>query len=460
MKCTLDFDAGTLLISGDDEALALLNGYIRRDERVKSYRAPAFRYEAIMRLLYANKAEITDNARAYRTLDLTLNTSHSPMKHQAHALKQWIGARRRGVVVMPTGSGKTFLAFLAIHSVQRSALIVVPTIDLMHQWAGQLEKMFQIPVGMLGGGSRDVQAITVSTYDSAVLRMEEIGNQFGLIIFDECHHLPGPVNRTAAGMCLAPYRLGLTATPPEEPESEKVLAELAGSTVCRIFIDELEGSVLAPYITRRIFVPLTPDEENEYQAARRKYIGFVRANGIDFRAPDGWQQFMILCARMKGGRDVMRAWMRQREIARCGRSKLDRLWEIIRTNPGARSIVFTADNDTAYRIGEALCLPVLTHKTKAAERKDFLEKFRQGVYPALVTSKVLNEGVDVPEASIGIVVSGSAGTREHVQRLGRILRRTQDGKQAVLYELVSEGTSEMSVSERRRDNRAYKRRRH
>lgn len=103
-------------------------------------------------------------------------------------------------------------------------------------------------------------------------------------------------------------------------------------------------------------------------------------------------------------------------------------------------------------------MPVLTHKTKAAERREFLEKFRSGEYGVLLTSKVLNEGVDVPEASVGIVVSGSGSTREHVQRLGRILR-AKEGKKAVLYELVSEGTSEMRVSDRRRKNRAYEQKR-
>ena len=132
----------------------------------------------------------------------------------------------------------------------------------------------------------------------------------------------------------------------------------------------------------------------------------------------------------------------------------------MRDNPGARILIFTADNGTAYRIGELLCLPVITHKTKAAERKEFLDSFRTGEYPVLVTSKVLNEGVDVPEANIAVVVSGSGSIREHVQRLGRILRRTAEGKQAVLYELVSAGTSEMSVSERRRNHRAYQAGRH
>ena len=288
--------------------------------------------------------------------------------------------------------------------------------------------------------------------------MNEIGNRFGLVIFDECHHLPGEVNRSAATLCLAPYRLGLTATPERNDDGEEVLQRIVGNIVCRIHIDELEGTVLSPYVTKRIFVPLEPDELAEYQAARKKYVDFVRANNIDFQAPDGWQRFMLLCARMNGGRAVLQAWLRQREIARCGRAKLNVLWRIIRNHPTERCIIFTADNDTAYRIGEALCFPVLTHKTKAAERKEFLAKFRSGEYNVLVTSRVLNEGVDVPEASIGIVVSGSAGTREHVQRLGRILRRSKEGKLAQLFELVSEGTSEMSVSERRRANRAYNRR--
>ena len=83
-----------------------------------------------------------------------------------------------------------------------------------------------------------------------------------------------------------------------------------------------------------------------------------------------------------------------------------------------------------------------------------LSDFRSGDISILITSNVLNEGVDVPEASVGIVVSGSGSVREHVQRLGRILRH-KEGKVAKLYELISQGTNEKFVKDRRRQHHAY-----
>ena len=459
-KCLLEFRSGTLLCSFADGAEPPEHAipFLLFDERVGKWRAQASDYAALIRAFHAAGTEVSDSAKDYQSLDFSLKEAITPMPHQKRALEAWKTSNPpgRGVVVMPTGSGKTFLAVLAIASVKRSALIVVPTIDLVHQWASVLERFFSVPVGMLGGGSKEIREITVSTYDSAVIMMEYIGNKFGIVVFDECHHLPGEVNRTAAAMCIAPYRLGLSATPEREDGGEAILFSLVGPKVCEIFIDELEGNVLAPYTTRRIEVPLLPDEEEEYLAARALYTGFIRANRINFSEKDGWSQFIILCARRPNGREVMKAYLKQRSIARCGRAKLQAVWDILSSHRGERTIIFTADNDTAYTIGETFCLPVITHKTKAAERKEFLDRFRDGTYTVIVTSKVLNEGVDVPEASVGIVVSGSGSTREHVQRLGRILRSAK-GKQAELFELVSQGTGEYYTSERRRSNRAYRR---
>ena len=115
----------------------------------------------------------------------------------------------------------------------------------------------------------------------------------------------------------------------------------------------------------------------------------------------------------------------------------------------ARTLIFTEDNAMVYRIAREFLIPAITHHTPVKERHDILQRFRTGEYPVVVTSRVLNEGVDVPEASIAIVLSGTGSRREYVQRLGRILRR-REGKRAVLYEVVAEATSEEQVSRRRR----------
>jgi superfamily II DNA or RNA helicase len=102
-----------------------------------------------------------------------------------------------------------------------------------------------------------------------------------------------------------------------------------------------------------------------------------------------------------------------------------------------------------YRIARDFLIPAITHDTPVKERHDILQRFRSGAYPVVVAACVLNEGVDVPEASVAIVLSGTGSWREYVQRLGRILRR-REGKRAVLYEVVAEATSEEQVSRRRR----------
>ncbi|MCA9968017.1 MAG: hypothetical protein KC423_27415, partial [Anaerolineales bacterium] len=92
--------------------------------------------------------------------------------------------------------------------------------------------------------------------------------------------------------------------------------------------------------------------------------------------------------------------------------------------------------------------------TKAAERKAILDGFRSGIYRAIVTSKVLNEGVDVPEAKVAVVLGGSATAREYVQRLGRVLRK-QGNAEAVLYEVIARKTVDEGAAQRRRSRVKY-----
>jgi superfamily II DNA or RNA helicase len=122
-----------------------------------------------------------------------------------------------------------------------------------------------------------------------------------------------------------------------------------------------------------------------------------------------------------------------------------------------RTLIFTDDNATVYRISQDLLIPAITHQTPVKERHEILTKFRQGDYRSLVASRVLNEGVDVPDASIAIVMSGTGSAREYIQRMGRILRKSKDPtKLAILYEVVAEDTNEEAVSRRRKPGQKAK----
>jgi superfamily II DNA or RNA helicase len=358
-------------------------------------------------------------------------------------------------VQLPTGAGKTYLAILAMVKVARPTLIIVPTIDLMCQWQEVLGSFFDAEIGTLGGGSKNIQPITIATYDSAVLFVERIGNQFGFLIADECHHLPAPQYQNIALGSIAPFRLGLSATVERADGKESEIYRLLGDMVYEGRIDQMADEILAPYDVINIQVPMNSEEKTKYDDARKIYTDFVKRAGVNFGSPRGWQDFIIRAARLPGGKEAMKAYREQKKMAQGSSAKLIEVWKILLENPEDRIIVFTEDNDMAYKIGRKFILPVLTHKTKMKERKQMLESFRSGTINVIVTSKVLNEGVDVPDARIGIIVSGSGGVREHVQRLGRILRH-RPGKRAKLFEIVSKGTSEYYVNQRRRQHHAYK----
>ena len=190
-----------------------------------------------------------------------------------------VGNGGRGVVVLPTGTGKTHLANMAIERAGRPTLVVTPTIDLMNQWYDELTLSFGVEVGLLGGGYYDIQPLTVTTYDSAYLNMDRLGNRFGLIVFDECHHLPGPTYGLAATCAIAPFRLGLTATPERADNAHTHLDQLIGPIVYRREITQLRGDYLAEYRVETLYVHLSPEDRIRYDQARELYRTFVQQLG-------------------------------------------------------------------------------------------------------------------------------------------------------------------------------------
>ncbi|AFZ69372.1 DNA/RNA helicase, superfamily II (plasmid) [Deinococcus peraridilitoris DSM 19664] len=443
---TLRFDRGTLTI---DILPPVLTSLFTWDARTQTNRAPAQQYRTVMETARASGINIIDSAADFGPLELGFSREITPYKHQQEALSAWKQQGRRGVVVLPTGAGKTLVAQLAMRDTPRTTLILVPTLDLMHQWySGLLAAFPDANLGLLGGGSHDETPLLIATYDSAAIHAEKLGNQYALLVFDEAHHLPADFMRVIAEYSIAPYRLGLTATPKRSDGREKDLDDLIGPVAYRRLPEELQGHTLNEYQEVKILVKLSPSEQKRYAELIQTRNKFLAKAGIQLGSLDGWKQFIASCGTPEGRR-AMLAHREARKLAYGTDGKLRVLEELLQQHLQERTIIFTDDNATVYRISHDFLIPCITHQTPVKERHKLLEAFRKGEYRVIVTSRVLNEGVDVPEASIAIVLSGTATEREHIQRLGRILRKVT-GKKAVLYELVTEGTSEEHVSQRRR----------
>jgi superfamily II DNA or RNA helicase len=452
---TLRFESGTLVLAGVERDDPRVVPPLQWDARSGSFRAPGAAYAPIVLGLRRKELTFDDQARRYEELARGARVHREPRPYQSEALDAWRRAGGRGVVVLPTGAGKTQVAMMAIDDRRRSTIVVAPTLDLVRQWYDVLRATFDVPVGVIGGGEHDPKALTVTTYDSAYLHMEHLGARFGLIVFDECHHLPSPTYALAARLALAPFRLGLTATPERTDGLDAALSGLVGPTVYRRDIGELAGAYLADYETERVEVELSPEEREEHDAERSIYRAFLGKHMIQMSSPRGFGEFVMRSARSTEGRRAMKAYRRQRELAFAATAKLAYLEHLLSVHRHDRTLVFTQDNRTAHEVSRRFLVPVITHQTKVTERSAILAGFSQGTYGAIATSKVLNEGVDVPDANVAVVLSGSGSVREHVQRLGRILRQ-REGKRALLYELVTARTTETFTSERRREHDAYR----
>jgi len=340
------------------------------------------------------------------------------------AVQAWDRAGAWGVVVLPTGSGKTHVAMKAI-SLAGPAIVIVPTLDLLAQWKERLDDEFGIDSGVYSGDEHRLGPVTVATYDTAYIRAAELGNRFRLAVFDEVHHLPSPGYASIAEMFACPSRMGLTATYEREDGRHKELPRLVGGKVFERTVESMEGVHLAPFDLRRVYVKLTPAEEEQYQRDMDVYKNYLRDNNLVLRTPRDFERLVMRSGRDKGAREAILARHRARVTALSSSSKLEALADVLRkhSGPGDKVIIFTEHNDLVYRISKQFLVPFITYTTGKDERSRNLAEFRAGNYRALVTSKVLDEGVDVPDANVGVILSGSGSRREFVQRLGRILRK-------------------------------------
>ena len=137
----LTFERGTLVVHPPPKGKAWID-FVTWDDRIEKFRLPANRYRGFLEAMGAEGVAVTDKAKGFGEVNLSPATALEPYPHQKEALNAWTQAGRQGVVVLPTGAGKTYLAQLAMQATPRHTLILVPTLDLMHQWYAGLLAAF------------------------------------------------------------------------------------------------------------------------------------------------------------------------------------------------------------------------------------------------------------------------------------------------------------------------------
>ncbi|MGH9165039.1 MAG: DEAD/DEAH box helicase, partial [Acidimicrobiales bacterium] len=384
------------------------------------------------------------------------------------ALGAWRRQGRCGVVEAVTGAGKTTVGVAAVLEEvagRGQACVVVPTTELLRQWAGVLAPKLPpgVGLGLLGDGNSaslgrvDVLIAVVNSARAADLRPRRPG---GLLVADECHRYASVGNRLVLEARF-PRRLGLSATYARADDGHLAwLDPYFGGTCFRLgYRRAIADGVIARVRVALVAVAFEPHERADYEelsevmsAARARLVSghFVPAEPIGL--------FLEAVARLAGGGGgeeaaaVARRYLwamqdRRRLLAEtpAKAAALARLAPAVRA--ADRAIVFTqsilgAEAAAAVLRSEGLAAAAVHSALDRSARRSVLDRYAAGDLRAVTAPQVLDEGVDVPAADLGVILAASRSKRQMIQRMGRILRRKPDGRPARFAVVFVEDTTE------------------
>jgi DNA excision repair protein ERCC-3 len=319
-----------------------------------------------------------------------------------------------GVLVGPPGSGKTIAALGILAAIEGETLILVPGRELVGQWREELlanTTLSPDQVGEYHGGKKEIKPVTIATYRTAGMdRHRQLfdSREWGLIVYDEVHHISAPVYRRSADLQTR-HRLGLSSSPVREDDREADIFTLIGPPIGTDWDSLFEaGFVAEPEIEIR-YVPWEGEEtQNQY----------VSAEGHE-----------------------------RRQIAATNPAKLAELQALLSAHPDEQALVFVEYLDQGRAYADHLGVPFVSGEMPHAQREQHFEQFRNGTLPALVVSRVGDEGIDLPSAELAVVASGLGGSRRQgTQRAGRTMRPSG---RARMYILATQGTREEDFARRR-----------
>jgi superfamily II DNA or RNA helicase len=369
----------------------------------------------------------------------TIPREPTPRRWQSDALGRWLDAGRRGIAEVVTGGGKTSFAglcarqFLDVFPCGR-VIVVVPTLALLDQWFIALQDDFGVvaeDIATYSGEGRPARParfnlMVINTARTEAPALAALGTNF--LVVDECHRVGSPENsRCLAGDHAA--TLGLSATPRREYDDafDTVVEPALGPVICEYGYDEArQDEVIARFELVNVKVDMSSEEQARYERFSR--------------------QLAILVRRFHDGDDVegrIKKVLRDRaSVSANAAARIPVAVRLAMKSPKERVLIFHESIRPANRIVQLLRdrgqRAAAYHSNIGPDvRRDNLRMFRRGQLDALVSCRALDEGVNVPEASVAVVASSTASGRQRIQRLGRVLRPAAGKSKAVIYTLYA-----------------------
>lgn len=387
---------------------------------------------------------------------------------QAEALDAWHQAGCRGVVEAVTGAGKTMIGITAAYEAFRKGikvLVLVPTAELQTQWQQRLmETLPQADVGTLGNGRQDSLNscdILVAIINSATRGALLSEHSQGMLIADECHRYAAKTFAKALHTGFS-YRLGLTATYKRPDNAETmVLDPYFGGVVFQLWYDRaLRDGVIARFDIAFVGVTLTDSERGEYQVASSAVskLGMSLKTKLELQSAP-FEQFMSTVQALASrkldrspivfmARKYLEAVVKRQRVLTNAKNKmkvLEGIAPVIAESQG--TLVFSQTVDSSTQAAQLLQrrgieTKAVSSESKPQERRGAMQLFANGVAKVLCAPRILDEGIDVPDSDLAVVLSGSKQPRQTVQRLGRIIRRKSDGRHGRFVVLYAVNTIE------------------
>ncbi|ABR31528.1 restriction endonuclease subunit R [Thermosipho melanesiensis] len=394
-------------------------------------------------------------------------------EHQIKAIENWESNNFRGIISMATGTGKTYTAIGAIDKILKRSkknfiVITVPYSHLIEQWNNSI-KRYGLDIGfivkcfsenskwysnlkryvrkLLLGQINNV--LVISTHDTLVSdKMKDIllnlkANIATVLVADEVHSI-GSLKRRENLSNIFRYRLGLSATPKRmyDEFGNNFLKEYFGEIVYEFSLCDAiykinpltYKSFLTPYYYYPYLCALTETETRKYNNLTMKIFNILKNSSDDF--------YDVI----ENDEKIKMLLIKRSKIIKAAKNKLKVLENILsdierKHGDISHTIIFTDDKLITETLdllkSKKIYAVKFTQELSNKQRIEVLNNFGEGIIQVLVAMKILDEGVDVPESKIAIIMSSSKNPREFIQRIGRILRVSENKKYSYIYDIIT-----------------------